>query len=243
MPLILQSVEQIQNVPETSGSSVHPVTVAALVVLSIVITLGILYVAHKRKRGEQILDCLSLGGDSDENSIKDALDESYEDDSVVVVEEEEINEGNEEEGAGELGHEVVAGQEHGHPQVAEEDNPELRSCLRDRSSSSERGHRRSVSWGKARVRRIQRIHSDDSFEDNPHEEETAAPPAPPTIEAPTSPIQTIKEDVLSPQWPSKNELRWYNLGLLKALGEEAMEEVGKGQEERSSSWNWPKFSF
>ena len=238
---------------EPSGSSVHPVTVAALVVLGIVITLGILYVAHKRKRGEKILDCLSLGDDADENSIKDALDESYDDDSAVVVEEEEVSEGDE-EGEGELGHEVVAGQEHmcavveqGQQQVAEEDNPELRSCLRDRSSSSERGHRRSVSWGKARVRRIERIQSDDSFEDNPHyEEEAAAPPAPPTIEAPTSPIQSIKEDVLSPQWPSQNELRWYNLGLLKALGDEAVEEGRKGQdrgEERGSSWNWPKFTF
>ena len=229
-------------------------TVAALVVLGIVITLGILYVAHKRKRGEKIFDCLSLGGDADENSIKDALGESYDDDSAVVVEEEEeVSEGDE-EGEGELGHEVVAGREHmcavveqGQQQVAEEDNPELRSCLRDRSSSSERGHRRSVSWGKARVRRIERIQSDDTFEDNPHEEEEAAvPPAPPTIEAPTSPIQSIKEDVLSPQWPSQNELRWYNLGLLKALGEEAVEEGRKGQrrgEERGSSCNWPKFTF
>ena len=31
--------------------------------------------------------------------------------------------------------------EQGQHQVSEEDNPELRSCLRDRSSSSERGHR------------------------------------------------------------------------------------------------------
>ena len=220
--LIIQSIEQIQNMDEdASNSSVHPVTVAALVVLSIVITLGIFYVVHKRRRGEKILDCLSLGGDSDENSIKDALDESFEDGSFVCHK--------------------------------ENNDPELRSCLRDgsrSSSSSERGHRRNVSWGNARVRRIERIHSDSSdssgSEDNSHEEEAAVPPAPPTIEAPNSQIQSTREDVMNPQWPSKNELRWYNLGLLKTLGEEAMEEARKSQgrdEERGSSWDWPKFLF
>ena len=221
-PLIMQSIEQIQNIDEdTSNSSVHPVTVAALVVLSIVITLGIFYVVHKRKRGEKILDCISLGNDSDENSIKDALDESFEDGSVVCHK--------------------------------ENNDPELRSCLRDgsrSSSSSERGHRRNVSWGNARVRRIERIHSDSSdssgSEDNSHEEEAAAPPAPPTKEAPNSQIQSIREDIMNPQWPSKNELRWYNLGLLKTLGEEAMEEARKSQDrnvESGSIWNWPNFSL
>jgi len=224
--LILGIEEQVQNNAQAEGgdgsrSSIDGVTIAALLVLSVCVALGIWCLVRRRRRVAKLRKCLSgdESSNGDDSSNKNgALEESYEDDSIVVVEEEEKKEYESGRGG--------------------EDASELRSCFRDRSTSMERGHRRSVSWGKARVRRIQRIQSEsaeDSFEEeNPPQEEAAAtgPPLPPPVETsrPTSPIQMVKEDVLSPQWPSKNDLRWYNLGLLKALGDDAMGQMGRGKD-------------
>ena len=51
-----------------------------------------------------------------------------------------------------------------------DDSAELRSCFR--GGDGQKGHRRSVSWGKARVREVERLSQSDSiesvsFEDDP----------------------------------------------------------------------------
>jgi len=55
-------------------------------------------------------------------------------------------------------------------------------------------------------------------------------------------MQTIQEEVVSSEWPSKNDLAWYNLGYLKFLSEEAMEQMAKGKDAIRSSFS-QSFSF
>ena len=176
---------------------------------------------HKRKNGRRearLRECLSVDSSNDGGcEINHALEESY------SVEDEAIVDG--EEG---------------------DDAAELRSCFR--GGDGKKGHRRSVSWGKARVREVERLSQSDSiesvsFEDDPPLDEADVAEAPPPAPiAPTVPMQTIQEEVVSSEWPSKNDLAWYNLGYLKFLSEEAMEQMAKGKDAIRSSFS-QSFSF
>ena len=176
---------------------------------------------HKRKKGRRearLRECLSVDSSKDEGGgdINYALEESYSVEDEAIVDEEEGD-----------------------------DEAELRSCFRD---NGQKGHRRSVSWGKARVREVERLSQSDSIEsvsfedDPPLDEADVAEAPPPAPTAPTSPMQTIQEEVASSEWPSKNDLQWYNLGYLKVLSEEAMEQVAKGRDAIRSSFS-QSFSF
>ena len=176
---------------------------------------------HKRKRERRearLRECLSVDSSKDDGGdINYALEESYSVEDEAIVDGEEVG-----------------------------DEAELRSCFRE--ADGQKGHRRSVSWGKARVREVERFSQTDSiesvsFEDDPPLDEAdvgeASPPAP---TAPTTPMQTIQEDVVSSEWPSKNDLQWYNLGYLKVLSEEAMGQVAKGRDAIRSGFS-QSFSF
>ena len=176
---------------------------------------------HKRKRERRearLRECLSVDSSKDDGGdINYALEESYSVEDEAIVDGEEVG-----------------------------DEAELRSCFRE--ADGQKGHRRSVSWGKARVREVERLSQSDSiesvsFEDDPPLDEAdvgeASPPAP---TAPTTPMQTIQEDVVSSEWPSKNDLQWYNLGYLKVLSEEAMGQVAKGRDAIRSGFS-QSFSF
>ena len=98
------------------------------------------------------------------------------------------------------------------------------------------------------MREVERLSQSDSIEsvsfedDPPLDEADVAEAPPPAPTAPTSPMQTIQEEVASSEWPSKNDLQWYNLGYLKVLSEEAMEQVAKGRDAIRSSFS-QSFSF
>ena len=256
-PQIHNAVQQQQGqeaqAPEQSVgiTSVQAGAVAGIMALSVLLSLLFFYIAQKKRdrgtdrrqtRGKADLEASydeDVGEyeieeqEVDEESVPDVnaidSDQHLESDGIPLpIETEEEEEEDE--------YEIVVLSEDGHETAVvdieqgdgtDSSNAPLKSCLRDseqvrqqQTQQQERQHpqqqQQSVTWGNCRVRHVENIaiSQSDSFQD-------------------VSPPPSQEDDK---EWPTGENVRFYQLGMLKALSQEAMHQMQSAMSSFSSSF-------